>query len=249
MGNFPSIIKHKFDGKTEQAVSVRDLYEKLDLHPNHFAKWCKLNIEETMENGKEWIFHTQGEKRRGRPTKDYIVTLNAAKHLAMLARTDAGKAIRQYFIEAEKALQTISGVSEELMNDPIIAIRISQIQVEKRLNTVEDKLANIELEKVCLQEELIKLPAPTTEAPTRTPRSYVNEVVRAYVVGKHGGGKEYKDAWARLFTECNYRLNINLTRLANETGKPKLDILEEKGLINDVHAIAVSIFNTRHHVE
>lgn len=105
MDNFPVVVKHNFDGRQEQAVYVRELYEKLGLDAGHYKRWCKLNLEEVYENGLDWVFRHEGEKSTGRPTRDYIVTLDTAKHLAMVARTEAGKAIRQYFIESEKKLR------------------------------------------------------------------------------------------------------------------------------------------------
>lgn len=41
----------------------------------------------------------------GRPRKDYRLTLNMAKHLALMAKTEEGRRVRQYLIEAEKELR------------------------------------------------------------------------------------------------------------------------------------------------
>ncbi|KAB7701008.1 antA/AntB antirepressor family protein [Plesiomonas shigelloides] len=41
----------------------------------------------------------------GRPGKDYLLTINMAKELAMVERNEQGRAIRRYFIQCEAALQ------------------------------------------------------------------------------------------------------------------------------------------------
>ena len=38
----------------------------------------------------------------GRPSKEYLLTLDVAKEIAMIGNTPKGKATRRYFIAAEK---------------------------------------------------------------------------------------------------------------------------------------------------
>lgn len=112
MNLLPIIREEEIGGKKQKVVSVKELYEKLGLRQDHFKRWCEQNIEFLFENGQEWIFHHDGEKsekRRGRPTKDYLVTLDVAKELAMLARTEEGKQVRRAFIALEKEYQKIIG--------------------------------------------------------------------------------------------------------------------------------------------
>mgnify|MGYP001796383488 FL=1 len=48
---------------------------------------------------------TEAKSKLGRPIKLYFLTIDCFKHLGMLAQTDKGKAIRSYFIAAEKELR------------------------------------------------------------------------------------------------------------------------------------------------
>lgn len=41
----------------------------------------------------------------GRPGKDYLLTINTAKEIAMLERNEQGRAVRRYFIQCEEELQ------------------------------------------------------------------------------------------------------------------------------------------------
>lgn len=85
-----------------QTVNARDLHEALGVG-RHFGVWIKDNLKYFKENQDYVIFSREHEKRgRGRPTQDYAITLDCAKHICMMSRCEKGKQLRQYFIEAEK---------------------------------------------------------------------------------------------------------------------------------------------------
>lgn len=83
-----------------QAVSARELYSFLDSKAQ-FTDWCKRMFEYGFEEGKDFIT-ILGESKGGRPSKDYALTLDTAKEISMLQRTEKGKEARQYFIAVEK---------------------------------------------------------------------------------------------------------------------------------------------------
>jgi len=88
-------------GEMVQTVDARDLHEFLQVGKK-FADWMRERIEQyEFSEGVDYAtFSQNGEK--GRPTKEYAVTLDMAKELSMVERTPQGKAARRYFIECER---------------------------------------------------------------------------------------------------------------------------------------------------
>lgn len=89
-----------------QAVSARELYEFLDAKAK-FIDWCKRMFEYGFDEGKDFIT-ILGKSTGGRPSIDYALTLDTAKEIAMLQRSEKGKQARQYFIEVEKKYKTLT---------------------------------------------------------------------------------------------------------------------------------------------
>lgn len=123
-----------------QTVNARDLHEALGVE-TRFPDWIKRNIEEFKEN-QDFIIFLKNENKsvRGRPMKDYALTLDAAKHICMMARCEKGKQLRQYFIEVEKqyrlgytapAPQTANTEQQQIINAAIAAINnIAQVAIQ-----------------------------------------------------------------------------------------------------------------------
>ena len=90
------------------AVNARDLHKSLQVE-TRFNDWISRRIKETMaEENVDYIFYSNLSKTQenagGRPSIDYCLTIDLAKEIAMLERSDIGKKIRRYFIECEKKL-------------------------------------------------------------------------------------------------------------------------------------------------
>ncbi len=103
-----NIQQQTIGNDTVNAVSARDLYTKLGLNPTQWARWSKKNIEENefFTENKDWVgfdIVSSGQNSNLRnETKDYMLSLDFAKHLCMQARTKVAHDMRNYFIECEK---------------------------------------------------------------------------------------------------------------------------------------------------
>jgi len=83
-----------------QTTSARALHEFLEVDSN-YTTWFKRMAEYGFIGGIDFIPFTE-ESTGGRPSENHEITIDMAKEIAMLQRTDKGKQARQYFIELEK---------------------------------------------------------------------------------------------------------------------------------------------------
>ena len=101
----PSIIKH--EGKW--CVSARESHLALGYDPSNWKKWYQRNI---LRNpfaipGQDYFELVLSTSR----TRDFALTLDFAKKLAMQARTERGEQVRDYFLECEERLKATKNLS------------------------------------------------------------------------------------------------------------------------------------------
>ena len=99
------------NGNAVETVNARELHTFLESKQD-FSTWIKNRIEQYdfVEN-QDFLVVTEkkvtmtdaGEKAT--LIKEYYITLDMAKELAMVERTEKGKQARQYFIECERKLR------------------------------------------------------------------------------------------------------------------------------------------------
>jgi len=85
-----------------QAVSARELHTALGIQKD-FTDWFKYQAERAgLIEGSDFS-PILGESTGGRPQGDYILSLDTAKHLAMMSGGEKAHLLRDYFIQVEKA--------------------------------------------------------------------------------------------------------------------------------------------------
>lgn len=92
--------------ETQQTVSARDLWEFLEIK-RQFADWIKEQIERgQFLEGRDFLtFHEKVKRKEARGASvstEYHLTLDTAKHIAMMSQSNKGYEVREYFIEVEK---------------------------------------------------------------------------------------------------------------------------------------------------
>ena len=147
------------------AVSARDLYSALEIK-KQFADWIKAQINSLnlIENTDFIMISPKSEiKGKGgdRRSKEYILTLDAAKHIAMASRTPKGKEVRAYFIKVEKQFKVgieqyraLEQQKQELERKYYEQLELTNILLLERLQESEDKK---EKRKAWSKEELQEL--------------------------------------------------------------------------------------------
>jgi phage anti-repressor protein len=136
--SFSTIIPVSSHDQLDQVVDARGLWTALQVS-TRFADWVKRRLSEmyAIENTDYCVIDPFSNLRFNEPKYnnqeiDYAFTLDTAKHIAMLERTDVGRQIRQYFIEAEKKSRTLPSIP----TDPL------SLALQAALETRELVLAN-----------------------------------------------------------------------------------------------------------
>ncbi len=82
-------------------VSARELYEKLDIH-ERFSKWFSRMNEYGFEEDTDYTPYQMVHPQNKQEMTDYALTLDTAKQICMLQRSEKGRIFREYFIQVEK---------------------------------------------------------------------------------------------------------------------------------------------------
>lgn len=126
---------------SQVTVSARDLHEFLEIKTN-FRDWFPRMIEYGLEEGEDFNplknerVRFEGNREVLREITDYLLTIDAAKQIAMIQRNDKGRQARKYFIQIEKA-----------WNDP-------ELVFARALNLANHHLQKKSHELMQLREEL-----------------------------------------------------------------------------------------------
>ena len=107
------LLEVKTNKQGKQIVSARDLYDGLGLNRAHWKRWYEKNIlkNEFFKENMDWVGFTI--MVNGNQTQDFAITLDFAKHIAMMARTEKSHEYRNYFLECERRLNNISTISQK----------------------------------------------------------------------------------------------------------------------------------------
>lgn len=103
------IIRVDYDSE-QPTVSARDLHESLGIE-KRFSAWFETNSQGFIE-GEDFTGVLKGTevKNNGgvqiRDLQDYEMSVDMAKHICLMSRTEKGKMCRQYLIDLEKAWNT-----------------------------------------------------------------------------------------------------------------------------------------------
>ena len=127
------VFNGTISNETALLVNARDLHTFLDVG-KRFASWIVERIAEYgfVENQDFMIISQVREKiGRGRPAKDYHLTLDTAKELAMVERNEKGRQVRRYFIECEKRLRQQETKVEKVLSGFMPAI-VEAIKLEDK---------------------------------------------------------------------------------------------------------------------
>ena len=124
-------IQEKENG--EIAISGRELHEALEVK-TRYNDWFERMINYGFEENQDFTAITQKRvTAQGNVTNftDHALTLDTAKEIAMIQRSEPGKRARQYFIQIEKAWNSPEMIMQRALKIANSTIYQLETQIEK----------------------------------------------------------------------------------------------------------------------
>lgn len=108
-----------------QTVNARDLHALLEVGKD-FSSWVKVQIERArLAENRDYVKLTQKGERQ--ILVDYHLTIDAAKHVAMMSGTDKGFEVRDYFIECERRAKQPFGLPQSFSEALLLAYEQAKV--------------------------------------------------------------------------------------------------------------------------
>lgn len=155
-----NLINITLNENQEPVVSARQLHKSLEVK-TRFSQWVEQNFK-ILEEGYDFtsvVGTTVVNNGANRKLQDYVLSLDAAKNLAMVSKTDKGKEVRTYFIQVEKDF-----------NSPEKIMARALLMADKKIKLLESQNENllIELEEANKNADYLDLILQTKDSLTIT---------------------------------------------------------------------------------
>ena len=199
------LIKIKTNENGEQLVSGRELHEFLEVNEK-YTQWFKRMVEYGFAENVDFIgLSEKSEKLGGRPRMNHAMTLDMAKEISMIQRTEKGKQARLYFIEVEKEYKEVQKKLPST-REAIQQLLLQGVEeVNQRVDVMEERLSNV--------EENAKLDTGDYNVISKRVKKRVYEVARAY-------GLNVKQS--KLLSPLFKDINGGIKRIANVDARTQL---------------------------
>lgn len=205
------LIKIYETDKGKKVVNARELHEGLESK-QEFANWVKNRLDEigavenidfsTFDNFVKREGSNLGTKR-----KEYVLTLSAAKEMAMLERNEKGKEYRKYLIGIEEKYKLdLSRLSPELQMFKQIfdSVAMTQLKQQELQQSIEDNKQEIQN-----MRDVITLSPASWRKDTS---ALINKIALEL-----GGFEHIKDVREKSYKLLNERFGVDVqTRLTNK---------------------------------
>jgi anti-repressor protein len=107
----------------QPTVSARELHEGLEIS-ERFQSWFNRQLQYGFEENTDYVGCKEFNTLARQELQDYKISIDMAKQICMIQRTEKGKQYRQYFIDLEKAWNT----PEQVMAR---ALKIANNEIDK----------------------------------------------------------------------------------------------------------------------
>lgn len=98
------LIKVNYDTE-HPTVSARDLHDGLEI-TERFQSWFNRQLQYGFQESIDYVGRKEFNTLARQELQDYEISVDMAKQICMIQRSEKGKQYRQYFLDLEKAWNT-----------------------------------------------------------------------------------------------------------------------------------------------
>lgn len=135
------LVKVKRDDKGNVIVSGRDLHEFLEVN-TQYTKWFDRMVDYGFAENTDFVAISQKRlTAQGNETTytDHALTLDMAKEISMIQRTEKGKQARRYFIQVEKAYRSEQSLPQTPEEKLKLTMEVT-LRLDKRVEKAEEHI-------------------------------------------------------------------------------------------------------------
>ena len=142
------LIEINYENADRPTVLGRDLHEVLEVKTK-YADWFKRMCEYGFAENTDFVAISQKrETAQGNETtyNDHQLTIEMAKEICMIQRTDKGKQCRHYFLELEKAWNTpemVMGRALKIAQNQIDSLKYVNAQLETSVAVKDQQISEL----------------------------------------------------------------------------------------------------------
>lgn len=201
------LININYEGSDRPTVMGRELHEALEVKEK-YTQWFKRMCEYGFSENSDYIMLSEKTETNNpkNPTAEIInhqLTLDMAKEICMIQRSEKGKQCRQYFIEVEKRYNSRQ-LPQMSQMEMIAGIANGCVELEKRQSALEQRLDSI--------GEVIALDVNSWR---RDSKQLISKIAT-----KMGGFDYLKDVNTEIYRLVEERAGVSLsTRLTNKRNR------------------------------
>lgn len=128
------LIRINFDSDCP-TVSGRELHAALGIE-TRYNDWFKRMCDYGFDEGTDFYSFLSKTSEGGRPATDHQLTIDMAKQLCMIQRTEIGRQFRQYFIKVEESWNSPEAVMARALQFANQQLELMKHQNAELLDTV-----------------------------------------------------------------------------------------------------------------
>lgn len=199
------LIKVTTNEEGKNLVSAKELYDGLGLNRSEWSRWYKRNIEsnEFFKENVDWVGFVVTPNRGGKSIQDFAISLEFAKHIAMMARTEKSHTYRNYFIQCEKKLAEVQEKANLLLS--IYGGGQAGVVAAKRLTEIEVAEATKELvAEVEHKEDVIFGLVENIDLAEK--RQRISQIIR------HNAKGRFQERYKLLYDEFSKKYHVDIKR-------------------------------------